>query len=214
MFIEKIKQFFNELLKVFNKLDVINPLPEENVLLHIRARGLIKMSRFGILRAVVLGFPITKLVELLFLPLTIYKNLIGLIISFTVSIIIYLVFNLDINNLIIIFLLILILTNLNSFSNWFKCFLFDLFDIITLSSCPKLWLKIYFSKTNSHGEWLEKFKSPLNLHIYQTRQLWRDKIIQNEEDVFLNEILKFSKERDIVLGLVRNYWSKFTITDP
>ena len=88
MFIKKVKIFFNELLNIFNKLDVVNPLPEENVLLHIRARGLIKMSRFGILRAVVLGFPVTKIVELFFLPLTIYKNLSGLIISFAVSFII------------------------------------------------------------------------------------------------------------------------------
>lgn len=213
MFIKKVKIFFNELLNIFNKLDVVNPLPEENVLLHIRARGLIKMSRFGILRAVVLGFPVTKIVELFFLPLTIYKNLSGLIISFAVSFIIYLILKLDINNLIIIFLLFLILTNLRSFSNWFKCFLFDLFDIITLSSCSKLWLKIYFSKTNSHKEWLEKFKSPLNLHIYQTRQLWKDKDIQNEEDEFLNQILKYSKDREILNGLVKNYWSEFKITD-
>ena len=201
-------KFFDEMLKVINNLDNKKSLPEENVLLHIRARGLIKTSRLGILRVVLLGFPLNKLIDVLSLPITIYKKLKSLIISLCITILCYLVLNLDLIELTIIFVIALILSNLKSFSNWFQCFTFDIFDILLFSSLTKLWLKIYFSKTNSHQDWLNKFNSPLNLHIYTSRQLWNDKTIQSEEDEFGRVIQDNINDRKKISLLVKEYWSK------
>ena len=57
-------------------------------------------------------------------------------------------------------------------------------------------------------DWLNKFNSPLNLHIYTSRQLWNDKTIQSEEDEFGRVIQDNINDRKKINLLVKEYWSK------
>lgn len=183
--------------------------PVEDAMLHIRAKGLREQSRLNLYKTLVLGFPVTYIIGLIFLPISLFTNrIISTVISTILTILAFSLFDLTSLQLFLVALSSICLLNIKSFSDWVQCLLFDVFDLLTFGSATKTWVNVYFSQVALHQEYTKKVTSPLYSHIFTSRQLWQGNQYQKEGDYFFSEyqnLINNGSEHG-VKTLVSDYW--------
>jgi len=198
----------NEFLEFINLINTRESLLEENVMLHIRARGLRDTNRSTIMKVILLGTPFRLIIDLLMLPFILFQQFLSITISLIIVITSWYIYQFSVSYCIVLFFILLAFLNVKSFSDYLKCIVFDLGDIISYGSFTKFWLKIYFSQTNLHKTWMSEVSPCLSSHIFSSRQLWGIHPMKSEGDRFFNNILSLKNNPEEIKILVDQYWEK------
>jgi hypothetical protein len=198
-----LTKFFDLLHSTMDK-DVA---PEENVLLHIRARGLKNQKRHQTFRALLLSLPLVLVIDLFLLPIKLWLTIKTFLFGVLVSAALYLTLDVvTIYYAFIILVFIICIINFFSVTKWVQCLIFDLVDVLTYASLTRMWVGFYFSNQYVHKEYTKKFNYSLISHIFQTRHHWPDTPLQVEEDSFGNKIQSLSDDADQLAFEVDQYW--------
>lgn len=203
------KNPYDEFLDFLNVTRSRESLLEENVMLHIRLRGLQNTGRSTILKIILLGLPLRFLLDIIMLPLTLFGRFISVTITSIIIFTIWIFYSISILQCFYLTVFLLTILNIKSVSNYLKCFIFDIGDILTYGLFTKLWIKIYFSQTHFHKNWMSEVPSCLSLHIFNSRQLWGNHPMKTEGDLFFDKTVLFQKEPDKIKKIVEEYWSEY-----
>ncbi len=194
---------FLELFKFKNSRDILS---EENVMLHIRARGLKNTTRITIMKIVLLGTPLRWILNILTFPLVLYQRFVSLVITVIFIFSIWYFYQISVSQILFLSLALLALLNVKSFSDYLKCVLFDLGDIITCGLLTNWWLRVYFSQSHLHKTWLSDVNSAINLHIFVSRELWGDHPMKREGDQFFDKMASIQNNDEQIKKLINDYW--------
>jgi len=203
------KNPYDEFLEFLNVTRSRESLLEENVMLHIRLRGLQSTGRSTILKVILLGLPLRFLLDVIMLPLILFRRLISVTITSIIILTIWSFYSISISQCFYLTIFLLAILNIKSVSDYLKCFIFDIGDILTYGLFTKLWIKIYFSQTNFHKNWMTEVPSCISLHIFTSRQLWGNHPMQTEGDLFFDKIVLFKNEPDEIKKIIEEYWSEY-----
>ena len=197
---------FFDLLHSYKDKTVI---PQESVLLNIRARGIENQKRNQTFRGLLLSIPLVFLMDLAFLPFKCWLNIKSILFGAIVSTVLYVMIDVvDIYSALIIFTSIICIINFLSIAEWIQGFVFDLLDLLTFASLTRLWVLFYFANKYVHKEYTATFNYSLISHIFQTRHHWGSTRLQAEEDSFLNKIESLSDNPYQLHFEVNKYWSE------
>jgi len=178
-------------------------LPQESVMLHLRARGLKTQPRKRLFLALGIGFFIRLLLELFTTPISIFQRLPSLVLASIVGLVFWYFLDSSMNQALIYSLITYLL--LNGYAIFWAVFLFiyDLIDIITYGSLTRLWLNFYLMKFHDHKI---TYNTRLTTHIYTSRLLFKtDKLYMEEKD-FFDKLENSAYDEQAMKELVENYW--------
>jgi len=201
----KIKYLIDRILDIRNSTRGREELPEENVMLHIRARGLNKESRMVLVRTILISTFMGLLFDLLGIPITLFIKAVSVIITFVLVFGLWFFFSITWGQILVLTLCLLVIFNAKSSTIWAKHLLFDIADCITFASCTKWWLHVYLSQSRIHRNWLNEVDSTWAWHIYTSRLMWYDNPIQQEEDELFNNYDPSNVSE--VEKMIDSYWN-------
>lgn len=178
-------------------------LPEESVMLHLRARGLSLQSRKNLSISLLTGFFIGILLTLTSLPIFLFKRLPSLLISVAAALIFFYFFDISFSDVLVYSLSLYFI--LNAHAMFWNVFLiiFDIIDILTYGSLTRLWLFTYFLRPDTHKEHCNTY---LVTHIFCSRLLLVTDKLSAEEKTFLRQYESTVYDTEAKEKLVRSYW--------
>jgi len=200
--------FFKTVAKLSITDEDLEPL--ENVLLHIRIRGLKKCTRKQLGKVVLLAFPVFWSIKILSFPFAIFGHIKSSVMSLAVAFIVYYVFeSIDLVDVFMIFLIVWTLINYKSVSIAASKFLVDLLDFISFGSLTKLALYAYSTlPKNRQIRFLNKDNYFAVSHFSTTRQIWGGSHEPAWEAYFSSLATKYLNNKELLKIEVDQYWEQ------
>lgn len=203
--------FFKEVVKLSITDEDLEPL--ENVLLHIRIRGLKKCTRKELGKVVLLAFPFFWSIQILSFPFAIFGHIKSSVISLAGAFVAYYAFqSIDLVDFSMLFLIFWTLINYKSVSIAASKFLFDLLDFISFGSLTKLALYAYSTlPKNRQARFLNKDNYFAVSHFSTTRRIWGGSHEPAWEAYFSLLATKYLNHRELLKIEVDHYWEKIDL---
>jgi hypothetical protein len=195
--------FFRENLQAIGVIKEEPAYPEESVMLHLRARGLMMQARKKLFLTLLVGFFVGLLMDVIMLPVIIFRRLPSLVTLLIVGLILSYFFGFNVSDAFIYSLIIYL--SLNAYAIFWQAFLiiFDFLDIITYGSLTRLWLLFYFMRPDTHKE---HHNNHFKVHIFCSRQLMSTDKLFKEGNDFFHKSQEYSYSDEAKKKLVENYW--------
>ncbi len=193
----------SDFFSILHKSNLRKEKPEEGVLLHIRARGIIASSLPKLLISVLLSFFLRVIFDFVGAIISLFRNFYNVIVAGAISFIHYVFVSGSAYDSIFVLVVLVLLLNAVSIASWVVILFFDVFDIISFCLLSKLWALIIILNPSSckRGN-----ISSLSAHIFSTRQLWRGVKELREGDIFFAKYVKVLGDDLAIKSLVDDYW--------
>ena len=202
-----LKHFFKDLIKLaITNEDV---LPVENILLHIRIRGLMKCTRAERRKSIILALPFTWLLNLLLFPFVALSYTISFVISLAGAFIPYYVFELITQaDFFALSLLFWALINYKPVYFTATKFLFDLFDFLSFGSITELALYAYSTLPKKrHMEFINSKNYFAVTHFFNTRQIPKYSSLEESWGSYFSTLAtKYLNNKELRKTEVEDYW--------
>ena len=204
------KTFFKDIIKLItSQRDV---LPIENIMLHLRCRGLLNNTRFERLKTIMMGLPFAWLLNILMFPITLLSFMASrlFVISFATPFVPYWLDMISLTEFFKFGLVLWIILNCKVvFITGCKLF-FDLADFITLGSLTEFVLYFYsLLPVDLQRDFLNHKNYEAVTFLTTTRQVWgysRDYKWEGYFSELASKVLVDNPE--IVECEVARYWEK------
>lgn len=204
-----LKSFLKDIIK----LSITNEdvLPVENILLHIRIRGLMKCTRAERRKSIILALPFAWLLNLLLFPFVALSYTISFVISLVGAFIPYYVFELITQaDFFALSLLFWALINYKPVYFTATKFLFDLFDFLSFGSITELALYAYSTLPKKrHMEFINSKNHFAVTHFFNTRQIPRYSSLEESWGGYFSTLaIKYLNNKELRKTEVENYWER------
>jgi hypothetical protein len=201
-----LKNFFKDIIK----LAVTNEdlLPVENIMLHIRMRGLKKLTSTDRRKIVFMAVPFAWLMQLLLFPFAVLSYIRSFIMSLAGAFIPYYVFGFKTQAE--FFMLSLLLWALMNYKPLYCAaseFFIDLLDLLSFGSLTILAVYAYSTLPKSrHMEFLTNKNYSLVSHFCATRQIFGGDYEPAWESYFSGLAIKYLNNKEALQMEVEKYW--------
>jgi ankyrin repeat protein len=202
-----LKSFLKDIIK----LSITNEdiLPVENILLHIRIRGLMKCTRAERRKSIILALPFAWLLNLLLFPFVALSYTISFVISLAGAFIPYYVFELITQaDFFALSLLFWALINYKPVYFTATKFLFDLFDFLSFGSITELALYAYSALPRKrHMEFINSKNYFAVTHFFNTRQIPKYSSLEESWGSYFSTLAtKYLNNKELRKTEVEDYW--------
>ena len=202
-----LKVFFKDLIKLTVTSEDL--LPVENVLLHIRMRGLKKATRTDRRKTVFLAFPVVWLMNLILFPFTVLGYPKSFVVSLAGAFIPYYVFEFITQaEFFMLSLFFWALINYKPVYITVSKFCFDLLDFLSFGSLTELAVYTYSILPKSkHMEFLTHKNYFLWDHFFASRQIWGSSTYEQSWEAYFGKIATTAmKDEGLLKFEVGKYW--------
>jgi len=196
--------FFEENMQALGFFKEDPALPEESVMLHLRARGLREQPRKTLVLSIVMSFVVAPLF-IVTLPLLIFRRLPSLIVAFMAGVIAHQLYGTDLDTALLVSASAYLFLNAYAIFWWAFLLLFDLVDLLLYGSLTKLWVHWYFMRPEIHKK---HFNTRFVVHIFTSRQLLSSDMFGREGDVFFDQVQQYAYDEDAKQKLIEDYWKE------
>jgi ankyrin repeat protein len=202
-----LKRFLRDIIKLSVTNEDIAPV--ENILLHIRIRGLMKCTRAERRKSIILALPFAWLFNLFLFPFIALSYIKSFVLSLAGAFIPYYVFELITQaNFFALSLLFWALINYKPVYFTATKFLFDLFDFLSFGSITELALYAYLTLPKKrHMEFINSKNYFAVTHFFNTRQIPKYSSLEESWGSYFSTLTtKYLNNKELRKTEVEDYW--------